>query len=376
LTPADLWRHSRLATDSTAHLRWPGSTDSPNFPSVAPAACVSPRADTGGGLLSHIQASPARILLAAESAGPPNCCSISSRPAFSEDFRQFCEFFSHSLSLGITVSPPCRAWVERPRGNTHRSTIFRGSRAAGRRRACERIRQNTQGAVGPRIGGRGARIYGSDAMSTETRTSRLHREFSCSNMPGDKLTSVKRCTSCRYTERRPKPAPLHKLAASNGRRRAARRHAHSDVAELGSVRRAAPLAKARKCRRQATIGLSSRLRSKRPPTKPRDRAGAERPSNRQPMDRHSAMSASARRVGLRAASRVQSGKQVRTGAHHLLVSTLHDLRRPIADCRSYREPVALSQNKEGGSSRVAAGKAYRHRHQHSEVKCGQGFRVV
>jgi hypothetical protein len=53
-------------------FEWPPETEGPtqNFPSVAPAAVrIDPRAETPAAeLVSHIHASPARILLAAESA--------------------------------------------------------------------------------------------------------------------------------------------------------------------------------------------------------------------------------------------------------------------------------------------------------------------
>ncbi len=63
-----LWPQIQLHT-----FEWPPETPGPmqNFPSAAPAAVrIDPRAEQPAAeLAAHIDASPARILLAAESAG-------------------------------------------------------------------------------------------------------------------------------------------------------------------------------------------------------------------------------------------------------------------------------------------------------------------
>src|SRR6202795_774428 len=111
LTPAEFqasysaWLRIQLHT-----FEWPPETAGPtqNFPSVAPAVVrIDPRAETPAAeLLSHIQASPARILLAAESAGRRELLLdlLRSRGIQVKIFANFASFAASSLNLGITVS--------------------------------------------------------------------------------------------------------------------------------------------------------------------------------------------------------------------------------------------------------------------------------
>ncbi len=111
LTPAEFqeayssWPQIQLHT-----FEWPPETAgvTQNFPSVAPAAVrIDPRAEQPGAeLAAHIQASPARILLAAESAGRRELLLdlLRGRGIQAKIFDNFANFLSSSLNLGITVS--------------------------------------------------------------------------------------------------------------------------------------------------------------------------------------------------------------------------------------------------------------------------------
>src|SRR5260221_1122710 len=111
LTPAEFlasyagWQQIQLHT-----FEWPPETAGPfqNFPSVAPAAVrIDPRAEQPAAeLVAHLQASPARILLAAESAGRRELLLdlLRSQDIQAKIFDNFASFLAGSLSLGITVS--------------------------------------------------------------------------------------------------------------------------------------------------------------------------------------------------------------------------------------------------------------------------------
>jgi transcription-repair coupling factor (superfamily II helicase) len=111
LTPAEFqaayaaWPQVQLHT-----FEWPPETAGPtqNFPSVAPAVVrIDPRAETPAAeLVSHIQASPARILLAAESAGRRELLLdlLRAQGTQIKIFDSFAAFLASPLSLGITVS--------------------------------------------------------------------------------------------------------------------------------------------------------------------------------------------------------------------------------------------------------------------------------
>jgi transcription-repair coupling factor (superfamily II helicase) len=111
LTPAEFdaayasWAKVRLQS-----FEWPPETVGPfeNFPSAAPAVVrIDPRADTPAAeLVSHIEASGARILLAAESAGRRELLLdlLRSREVAPKIFDGFASFMAGSGGLGITVS--------------------------------------------------------------------------------------------------------------------------------------------------------------------------------------------------------------------------------------------------------------------------------
>jgi transcription-repair coupling factor (superfamily II helicase) len=111
LTPAEFdaayasWAKVRLQS-----FEWPPETVGPfeNFPSAAPAVVrIDPRADTPvAELVSHIEASGARILLAAESAGRRELLLdlLRSREVAPKIFDGFASFMAGSGGLGITVS--------------------------------------------------------------------------------------------------------------------------------------------------------------------------------------------------------------------------------------------------------------------------------
>jgi transcription-repair coupling factor (superfamily II helicase) len=111
MTPAEFqasysaWPQIQLHT-----FEWPPETAgvAQNFPSVAPATVrIDPRAEQPAAeLASHIDASPARILLAAESAGRRELLLdlLRSRGIQVKIFDNFANFLASSLNLGITVS--------------------------------------------------------------------------------------------------------------------------------------------------------------------------------------------------------------------------------------------------------------------------------
>jgi transcription-repair coupling factor (superfamily II helicase) len=111
LTPAEFdaaystWAKIRLHS-----FEWPPETHGPaqNFASTAPAVVrIDPRAETPAAeLVSHIEASGARILLAAESAGRRELLLdlLRSRDVTPKIFDGFASFMASSSNLGITVS--------------------------------------------------------------------------------------------------------------------------------------------------------------------------------------------------------------------------------------------------------------------------------
>ncbi len=100
------WRRVELHT-----FEWPPETEGvfQNFASIAPAAVrIDPRAEhPADELVAHIHESPARILLAAESAGRRELLLdlLRGRDIRVKVFEDFSGFVSSSLNLGITVSP-------------------------------------------------------------------------------------------------------------------------------------------------------------------------------------------------------------------------------------------------------------------------------
>src|ERR1700692_3983294 len=112
LTPAEFqasysaWQQIQLHS-----FEWPPETEgvTQNFPSIAPASVrIDPRAEQPGmELAAHIQASPARILLAAAPAGRRELLLdlLRGRGIQPKVFDNFASFVASSLNLGITVSP-------------------------------------------------------------------------------------------------------------------------------------------------------------------------------------------------------------------------------------------------------------------------------
>ncbi|HEV7612784.1 MAG TPA: transcription-repair coupling factor [Steroidobacteraceae bacterium] len=100
-----MWPQVQLHT-----FEWPPETAgvTQNFPSTAPAAVrIEPRAEQPAAeLISHIEASPARILLAAESAGRRELLLdlLRARDVQAKIFDNFAGFVASPLKLGITVS--------------------------------------------------------------------------------------------------------------------------------------------------------------------------------------------------------------------------------------------------------------------------------
>jgi transcription-repair coupling factor (superfamily II helicase) len=92
-------------------FEWPPETAGPvqNFPSTAPAAVrIDARAEQPAAqLVSHLEASRARILLAAESAGRRELILdlLRGRGVDAKVFDGFASFLASGLKLGITVSP-------------------------------------------------------------------------------------------------------------------------------------------------------------------------------------------------------------------------------------------------------------------------------
>ncbi len=102
----EAWRRVQLHT-----FEWPPGTPGPvqNFPSTAPAAVrIDPRAEQpASDLVAHLNASPARVLLAAESAGRRELLLdlLTKQGIQAKVFDGFASFVAGSLELGITVSP-------------------------------------------------------------------------------------------------------------------------------------------------------------------------------------------------------------------------------------------------------------------------------
>jgi transcription-repair coupling factor (superfamily II helicase) len=112
LTPTEFAEHYTPWAKIELHgFEWPPETAGPfqNFRSMAPAAVrIDPRAEQPAAeLVSHIDASGARILLAAESAGRRELILdlLRSRGVQPKIFDSFAAFQASGLKLGITVSP-------------------------------------------------------------------------------------------------------------------------------------------------------------------------------------------------------------------------------------------------------------------------------
>jgi transcription-repair coupling factor (superfamily II helicase) len=101
----DGWQRVNLRT-----FEWPPETPGrvQNFASIAPAAVrIDPRAEQPAAeLAAHLAASPARVLLAAESAGRRELLLdlLRARAIQARVFESFAAFVSSGLNLGITVS--------------------------------------------------------------------------------------------------------------------------------------------------------------------------------------------------------------------------------------------------------------------------------
>jgi transcription-repair coupling factor (superfamily II helicase) len=111
LTPTEFDEaHASWAKVQLHSFEWPPETSGSfqNFPSAAPAVVrIDPRAETPAAeLVSHIEASGARILLAAESAGRRELLLdlLRSRDVTPKIFDGFASFMAASSGLGITVS--------------------------------------------------------------------------------------------------------------------------------------------------------------------------------------------------------------------------------------------------------------------------------
>src|SRR6202011_126201 len=111
MTPAEFEASYSARPQIQLHtFEWPPETAGvvQNFPSVAPATVrIDPRAEQPAAeLVSHIEASPARILLAAESAGRRELLLdlLRGRDIQPKIFDSFSSFVASSLNLGITVS--------------------------------------------------------------------------------------------------------------------------------------------------------------------------------------------------------------------------------------------------------------------------------
>src|SRR6202045_4120388 len=142
LTPAEFqasysaWQQIQLHS-----FEWPPETEgvTQNFPSIAPASVrIDPRAEQPGmELAAHIQASPARILLAAESAGRRELLLdlLRGRGIQPKVFDNFASFVASSLNLGITVSPAVSGWrLETPALEILTEAQMFGDRARQERR--------------------------------------------------------------------------------------------------------------------------------------------------------------------------------------------------------------------------------------------------
>ena len=111
LTPAQFMAEYAARRQIQLHtFEWPPETEGPakNFPSIAPPAVrIDPRADEPAAeLAAHIDSSPARILLAAESAGRRELLLdlLRGRDIQVKIFDNFAGFVAGSAKLGITVS--------------------------------------------------------------------------------------------------------------------------------------------------------------------------------------------------------------------------------------------------------------------------------
>jgi transcription-repair coupling factor (superfamily II helicase) len=119
LEPAELYLNPTEFTHAVAawpavqlhHFEWPPETQGrvQNFPSVAPASVrLDPRAPAPAEeLAAHIAATPARVLLAAESAGRRELLLdlLRARDVTPKLFDSFAAFMSSEARLGVTVSP-------------------------------------------------------------------------------------------------------------------------------------------------------------------------------------------------------------------------------------------------------------------------------
>jgi transcription-repair coupling factor (superfamily II helicase) len=122
-------------------FEWPPETEGPvqNFPSVAPAAVrIDPRAEQPAAeLAQHLAATPARVLLAAESAGRRELLLdlLRGRGIAAKTFDSFAGFIASDLDLGVAVSAAVSGLrLESPPLEILTEAILFGDRARQERR--------------------------------------------------------------------------------------------------------------------------------------------------------------------------------------------------------------------------------------------------
>ena len=289
LTPAEFlaaytaWQQVQLHT-----FEWPPETAGvvQNFASTAPAAVrIDPRAEQPAHeLIAHILASPARILLAAESAGRRELLLdlLRGRDIHAKIFDNFSSFVAGSLKLGITVSSAVSGMrLETPALEILTETQLFGDRARQerRRRRAERdpakiLKELSDLRIGAPVVHESygvGRYVGLQTMDVAGYTGEfLVLEYA----DGDKLYVPVQALHLvsRYTGAPAETAPLHKLGGEQWQK--ARRKARSAFAmsqrNSWIFIRAAPPGKARKCwqAKPNIAPFKPASRSRRPPTKP------------------------------------------------------------------------------------------------------------
>ncbi len=401
LTPAQFMAEYAARRQIQLHtFEWPPETEGPakNFPSIAPPAVrIDPRADEPAAeLAAHIGASPARILLAAESAGRRELLLdlLRGRDIQVKIFDNFAGFVAGSAKLGITVSAAVSGLrLETPALEILTEAQMFGDRARQerRRRHAERdpakiLKELSDLRIGAPVVHESygvGRYVGLQTMDVAGYTGEfLVLEYA----DGDKLYVPVQALHLvsRYTGAPAETAPLHKLGGEQwqkARRRAAQR-IRDVAAELLDLY-------SRRAARRGTQMLAGEadyraFQAGFPFEETADQAAAIEQVLERPEIRQAHGPGHLRRRRLRqdrggAARRVRGGAVRQagrgSGADDLARSaTLHDLRRPI--CRLAgpgRKPVAISQQQGGGRDpgRRRRGQR-RHRHRHPALAAGQG----
>ncbi len=213
---------------------------------------IDPRAEQPAAeLAAHIRASPARILLAAESAGRRELLLdlLRGRDIQPKVFDDFASFVAGSLSLGITVSAAVSGLQagSAGAGNPHRSAIVRRSCAAGAHGAAARERDPAKilkelsdlriGAPVVHESYGVGRYVGLQTMDVAGHTGEF---LVLDYADGDKLYVPVQALHLvsRYTGAPAETAPLHKLGGEQwqkARRKAAQRIRDVAAELLGSV---------------------------------------------------------------------------------------------------------------------------------------------